>query len=118
MEVEVQDGDVASDYTEDADQACPGVGVLLLLFNPKFVRLIFNTTRLVLIAEHTGGRNPGAQDLTVECRNSLSTVAMVLCIDMKVVMSVVLTPPGWLGKNLRLLVMMNNMSYPGAVIIT
>ena len=69
-------------------------------------------------AEHAGGRIHGAQDLIVECKNSLSTVAMVL--PMKLVMSLALSlAAGWLGKNLRLVVvMMINMSYPDAVIIT
>ena len=69
-------------------------------------------------AEHAGGRIHGAQDLIVECKNSLSTVAMVL--PMKLVMSLALSlAAGWLGKNLRLVVvMMIDMSYPDAVIIT
>ena len=71
-----------------------------------------------LDAEHAGGRSHGAQDLIEECKNSLSTVVMVL--PMKLVMSLASSlAAGWLGKNLRLVVvMMINMSYPDAVIIT
>ena len=112
MEVAVQAGDYASDHAGDADQACPGVSVPGSPHDPKFFRL-----NVLLKAEHAGGRSHGAQDFIVECKSSLSTVAMVL--PMKLVMSLFLPLAGWLGKNLRLLVvMMINMSYPDSVIIT
>ena len=121
MEVAVQAGDYASDHAGDADQACPGVSVpgsphdhLLALLDPKFVRL-----NVLLKAEHAGGRSHGAQDLIVECKSSLSTCTVDMVLPMKLVMSLFLSPAVWMGKNLRLLVvMMINMSYPDAVIIT